>query len=159
MGTALDAAENNFDLMYEQLRDLKAGKTIEKPIYNHVNGTLDTPETIKPTGIVIIEGLHPMYDSRVRDLIDFSVYLDISDDVKFAWKVQRDMEERGHSLESIKASIEARKPDFDAYVAPQRANADLVIQVLPTDLVKDETGKILKVKFIQAADNENYEPS
>lgn len=156
--TALDAAENNFDLMYEQLAALKAGKTIEKPIYNHVNGTLDTPETIKPTGIVIIEGLHPMYDSRVRDLIDFSVYLDISDDVKFAWKIQRDMEERGHSLESIKASIEARKPDFDEFIAPQRAECDMVISVLPTELVDDETGKFLKVKMIQKEGIENFEP-
>jgi phosphoribulokinase len=52
----------------------------------------------------------------VRDLLDFSIYLDISDEVKFAWKIQRDMAERGHSLESIKASIEARKPDFDAFI-------------------------------------------
>merc|ERR1719409_2042705 len=42
--TALDLAENNFDLMYEQLKELKAGNKIQKPIYNHVNGTLDTPE-------------------------------------------------------------------------------------------------------------------
>ena len=48
-----------------------------QPIYNHVNGTLDTPEDIKPTSIVIIEGLHPMYDARVRELLDFSIYLDI----------------------------------------------------------------------------------
>ena len=45
------------------------------------------------------------------------------------------MKERGHSLESIKASIESRKPDFDAFVGPQRADSDLVISVLPTDLV------------------------
>merc|ERR1719498_824311 len=157
--TALDLAENNFDLMYEQLKQLKAGETIKKPIYNHVNGTLDTPEEITPTPIIIIEGLHPFADERVRDLIDFSLYLDISDDVKFAWKVQRDMHERGHSLESIQASIEARKPDFDAYVAPQRANADLTIQVLPTDLTKDDTGKLLKVKFIQATGMDNFSPS
>merc|ERR1719498_1534954 len=80
--TALDLAENNFDLMYEQLKALKSGETIEKPIYNHVNGTLDTPEEITPTPIVIIEGLHPFADERVRELIDFSLYLDISDDVK-----------------------------------------------------------------------------
>merc|ERR1712129_615437 len=74
----------------------------------------------------------------------------MGDDVKFAWKIQRDMVERGHSLESIQASIEARKPDFDNFVAPQRGDADVVIQVLPTDLVPDEKeGKILKVKFIQ----------
>merc|ERR1712178_199470 len=157
--TALDLAENNFDLMYEQLKALKAGETVKKPIYNHVDGTLDTPEEIKPTPIIIIEGLHPFVDERVRKLLDFSIYLDITDDVKFAWKVQRDMQERGHSLESIQASIEARKPDFDAYVAPQRADSDLVIQVLPTELTKDETGKILKVKFIQRTGVDNFEPA
>jgi len=157
--TALHTAEQKFDLMYEHIAALKRGETIKKPIYNHVNGTLDEPETIKPTPIVIIEGLHPFVDERVRSLIDFSMYLDISDDVKFAWKIQRDMEERGHSLESIKASIEARKPDFDAYVAPQRANSDVVIQVLPTDLTKDDTGKILKVRFIEATGKDNYAPS
>ena len=56
------------------------------------------------------------FDERVRELLDFSIYLDISNEVKFAWKIQRDMAERGHSLESIKASIEARKPDFDAFI-------------------------------------------
>merc|ERR1712224_530296 len=157
--TALDTAEQKFDLMYEQLAALKKGDSVKKPIYNHVNGTLDTPEEIKPTPIIIIEGLHPFVDERVRELLDFSIYLDITDDVKFAWKVQRDMQERGHSLESIQASIDARKPDFDAYVAPQRADADLVIQVLPTELTKDETGKILKVKFIQAKGVDNFEPA
>merc|ERR1719326_2557986 len=132
--TALNTKEQKFDLMYEQIAALKRGETVKKPIYNHVNGTLDTPETIKPTPILIIEGLHPFVDERVRDLLDFSIYLDITDDVKFAWKVQRDMQERGWSLDEVKAQIEARKPDFDAYVAPQRADSDLVIQVLPTDL-------------------------
>merc|ERR1712100_912058 len=47
----------------------------KKPIYNHVNGTLDTPEEITPTQIVIVEGLHPMADPRVRELLDFSLYL------------------------------------------------------------------------------------
>merc|ERR1719230_1055067 len=157
--TALDTKEQKFDLMFEHIQKLKNGEEVQKPIYNHVNGTLDAPETIKPTPILIVEGLHPFVDERVRKLIDFSIYLDITDDVKFAWKVQRDMQERGWSLEEIKASIDARKPDFDAYVAPQRAEADLVIQVLPTELAKDDTGKILKVKFIQAKGKDNFAPS
>ena len=79
--------------------------------------------------IMVLEGLHPFYDERVRELYDFRIYLDISDEVKFAWKIQRDMKERGHSLESIKASIEARRPDFDAYIDPQKKHADVIIQV------------------------------
>ncbi|RVW21814.1 Phosphoribulokinase, chloroplastic [Vitis vinifera] len=136
--TALDPRANDFDLMYEQVKAIKDGIAVEKPIYNHVTGLLDPPETIKPPKILVIEGLHPMYDARVRDLLDFSIYLDISNEVKFAWKIQRDMAERGHSLESIKASIEARKPDFDAYIDPQKQYADAVIEVLPTQLIPDD---------------------
>ena len=79
--------------------------------------------------ILVVEGLHPFYDERVRDLLDFKLYLDISDDVKFAWKLQRDSQERGHSVESIKQSIDSRKPDFDAYIDPQKKHADIILQV------------------------------
>lgn len=155
--TALNPLENNFDLMYEQVKALKNGETISKPIYNHVNGTLDTPETIEPTPIIIFEGLHPMHDARVRELLDFTLYLDISDEVKLNWKIQRDMEERGHSLESILASIEARKPDFDAYIAPQKEYADLTIEVLPTKLDEDDK-KTLRVRSIQKIGVDNFDP-
>lgn len=58
--TALDPRANNFDLMYEQVKAIKEGKAIEKPIYNHVTGLLDPPELITPPKIFVIEGLHPM---------------------------------------------------------------------------------------------------
>merc|ERR1719453_577448 len=141
--TTLNTKEQKFDLMYEQLAALKNGEEIKKPIYNHVNGTLDTPETIKPTPIVIIEGLHPFVDPRVRELLDFSIYLDISDDVKFAWKIQRDMAERGWTREQVLESIEQRKPDFSAYVEPQMKDSDVVLSVLPSDTSKLEVGKHL----------------
>jgi phosphoribulokinase len=123
-----------------------------------VNGTLDTPETIEPTPIIIIEGLHPMWDERVHSLLDFSLYLDISDDVKLNWKIQRDMEERGHSLESILASIKARKPDFNAYIAPQKQISDLTIEVLPTQL-DPEDKKTLRVRCIQKEGVSDFTPA
>jgi len=154
--TALNVKEQNFDLMAKQIADLKAGKSIAKPIYNHVNGTLDTPETVEPTPIVIIEGLHPFVDERVRKLLDFSIYLDISDDIKFAWKIQRDMAERGWTKEQVLESIEQRKPDFAAYVEPQMKDSDIVLSVLPSETSKADVGKHLKVKMIQRADKANY---
>lgn len=157
--TALDPRANNFDLMYEQIKALKNGETINKPIYNHETGMIDPPEKIEPNHIIVIEGLHPLYDQRVRDLIDFSVYLDISDEVKIAWKIQRDMAERGHSYEDVLAQINSRKPDFDAYIDPQKQYADVVIQVLPTQLIKDDTDrKVLRVQMIQRDGIEGYEP-
>jgi len=157
--TALHVKEQRFDLMYEHIKTLKEGKSISKPIYNHVNGTLDTPEVVEPTPIVIVEGLHPMVDEKVRSLIDFSIYLDISDDIKFAWKIQRDMAERGWTLEQVQASIEQRKPDFAAYVAPQMEFSDVVISVLPSEISKEAVGKHLKVKLVQRTDKPGFKPS
>merc|ERR1711966_174384 len=156
--TALHVEEQEFDLMYEQVKALKDGKSVDKRIYNHVTGVMDAPEKIESPEILVIEGLHPFVDERVRDLLDFKIYLDISDEVKFAWKIQRDMAERGHSLESIKASIEARKPDFDEFVDPQKQYADVVIQVLPTQLIPDDNeGKILRVRMIMKEGVENFD--
>jgi len=154
--TALNPEANNFDLMYEQIKSLKEGNAIDKPIYNHETGELDPPERVEPNKVVVIEGLHPLYDERVRDLVDFSVYLDISDEVKIQWKIQRDMAERGHTYEDILASIKAREPDFKAYIEVQRGHADVVIQVLPTQLVDDKESDLLRVRLIQKEGVENF---
>merc|ERR1719424_1030124 len=119
--TALHADCQKWDKMAEDVTGLKAGSTVDKPIYNHITGELDADETVSPTPIVIFEGLHPMYDDRVRDALDLTIYLDITDDVKFAWKAQR--------------AIAARKPDFAAYVEPQKEKADIIVQVLLSDLI------------------------
>ncbi|PSB34463.1 phosphoribulokinase [Stenomitos frigidus] len=158
--TALDPRANNFDLMYEQIKALKSGEIINKPIYNHETGMIDPPERVEPNHIVVIEGLHPLYDERVRNLLDFSVYLDISDEVKIAWKIQRDMSERGHTYEDVLAAINSRRPDFKAYIDPQKEFADVVIQVLPTQLIKDDKErKVLRVQMIQRDGVEGFEPA
>merc|ERR1719484_203808 len=146
--TALHEACQDWDKMAADVTDLKAGKTVSKPIYNHITGELDPYEEVPATPIVIFEGLHPLYDTRVREALDLTIYLDITDEVKFAWKAQRDIAERGATMEEVQAAIDARKPDFAAYVEPQKAKADIVIQVLLSDLIEDPTGKFLKVKLI-----------
>jgi phosphoribulokinase len=157
--TALDPRANNFDLMYEQIKALKSGKAIEKPIYNHETGMIDPPERVEPNHIIVVEGLHPLYDERVRSLLDFSVYLDISDEVKIAWKIKRDMAERGHRYEDVIAAINSRRPDFNAYIEPQKEFADVVIQVLPTNLIKnDKERKVLRVRMLQGENVEGLQP-
>jgi phosphoribulokinase len=158
--TALDPRANNFDLMYEQIKALKEGQAINKPIYNHETGMIDPPEIIEPNHIIVVEGLHPLYDERVRSLLDFSVYFDISDEVKIAWKIQRDMAERGHRYEDVLAAINSRKPDFQKYIEPQREFADVVLQVLPTNLIKNDTDrKVLRVRMLQREGKEGFEPA
>merc|ERR1712066_107188 len=79
---------------------------------------------------------------------DLGIYIDIVNDVKFAWKVQRDVAERGWTEEQVKEDIEKRLPDFSAYVDPQKANADVILRYEPSD----KGLPYLKVKLIQKKD-------
>jgi phosphoribulokinase len=143
--TALDTKENDFELMDAQMSALKAGKAIYKPIYNHDTGFKDPPELIEPNKVVVIEGLHPIMDEGVRNTLDLGIYIDIVNEVKFAWKVQRDVAERGWTEEQVQADIQKRLPDFSAYVDPQKANADVILRYEPSD----KGLPFLKVKLIQ----------
>eukprot|EP00929_Paragymnodinium_shiwhaense_P092478 TRINITY_DN523_c0_g2_i1.p1 TRINITY_DN523_c0_g2~~TRINITY_DN523_c0_g2_i1.p1 ORF type:complete len:420 (-),score=128.79 TRINITY_DN523_c0_g2_i1:210-1469(-) len=143
--TALDVKENDFDLMNAQMAALKGGKAIYKPIYNHDTGFKDAPELIEPNKVVVIEGLHPLMNEGVRNSLDLGIYIDIVDEVKFAWKVQRDVAERGWTEEQVRADIEKRKPDFAAYVDVQKADADVILRYEPSD----KGLPYLKVKLIQ----------
>jgi len=143
--SALDAKENDFALMGAQIEALKAGKAVYKPIYNHDTGNKDPPELIEPNKVFVVEGLHPIYDEKARSQLDLSIYIDIVNEVKFAWKVQRDVAERGWTEEQVKADIEKRLPDFAAYVDPQKKDADVILRYEPSD----KGLPYLKVKLIQ----------
>lgn len=127
--TPLVPEANRFDLLEAHLADLKAGRTIQKPVYNHDNGRFNPPAEFKPTKILIIEGLHPFITERLRALIDFKLYVDPDPDVKRAWKIKRDVEQRGYSIDTVLREMEERKPDFEKYVAPQCRFADAVIRI------------------------------
>merc|ERR1712207_36810 len=128
-----------------QMQALKEGKAVNKPIYNHDTGFKDPPELIQPNDLMIFEGLHPIFDEKARAQLDLGIYIDIVNEVKFAWKVQRDMGERGWTEEQVKEDIEKRLPDFSAFVDPQKANADVVLRYEPSD----KGLPYLKVKLIQ----------
>ncbi|MDD2474146.1 MULTISPECIES: phosphoribulokinase [unclassified Methanoculleus] len=127
--TPLVPEANRFDLLEEHLGELKAGKTIQKPVYNHDTGRFDPPVAFKPTKILIFEGLHPFITQKMRDLIDFKLYVDPDPDVKRAWKIKRDVERRGYSPEAVVREMAEREPDYERYVAPQCRFADAVIKI------------------------------
>ena len=127
--TPLAPEANRFDLLEEHLAELKAGRTVEKPVYNHDNGEFGPPVPFSPTKILILEGLHPFITKKLRDLIDFKLYVDPDPDVKRAWKIKRDVERRGYSVEAVLREMEERKPDYERYVAPQCRFADAVIRI------------------------------
>merc|ERR1739848_537687 len=100
---------------------------------------------IEPNKVMVVEGLHPIYDEKARSNLDLAIYIDIVNDVKFAWKIQRDVAERGWTEEQVKEDIDKRLPDFAQYVDPQKKDADVVLRYEPSD----QGLPYLKVKLIQ----------
>ena len=137
--TALDPRANDFYRMETHLLALKRGETIQKPVYDHRDGTLGGPEEIVPREVVIVQGLHPFLVPGVRGLFDLKVWLDPEESLKHRWKIQRDAAKRGYSPEEVQREIEVRRPDIEAYIEPQRQYADLVVRFYrPVDPRDDE---------------------
>jgi phosphoribulokinase len=126
--TALDPRANNFALMEEQLWELHDGNPVDKPIYDHRNGTICGPERIYPRDIIVVQGLFPLYTRALRALFDVTVWLDPEEELKVAWKVQRDVAQRGYCEAQVREEIRKRQPDIAAHIAPQSVHADLLVR-------------------------------
>ncbi len=124
----LDPKINNLKLAGEHLRDLRKGKAIIKPVYNHKTGKFDPPEVFEPKKIVIVEGLHTLYD-ELRRYLDLKIYVDPSREIKWGWKIRRDVEERGYRKEDVLAEIRMREPFYKRYIDFQKIYADVVIKI------------------------------
>jgi len=151
--TPLHPDANNLAGLERDLRLLKQGKGIYKNIYNHSTGRLEGPEYLPPAKIIILEGLHSLFTPGLRDLLDFSLYLDPASAVKREWKIKRDMEKRGYSEREVRDAIARRENDYRAYIAPQRDLADAVIEIGFSRFGRDLGWKknIYRVSILQTA--------
>ena len=127
--TPLNPAANNLARLEEDLARLKEGKTVSKMVYNHDRGTIEGPVPFTPSRILILEGLHPLYTPRLRELLDFSLYVDPSNAVKREWKIKRDMQKRGYNRDEVEREISRRAEDYDAFIAPQKSYADALVEI------------------------------
>lgn len=131
----LDPEANRLDLLAEHLADLKQGLAIELPIYNHSSGCFDPPVKFVPTPIVIVEGLHCLYPEFLP-YIDFGLYIDPDQAVKWEWKWERDLKRRGHKAEALEAEMLARAAAYKRWIDFQRVNASVVVKTSHSEVAK-----------------------
>jgi phosphoribulokinase len=131
--TASHPSANNLDQMANDLAALRAGKTISKPIYDHRQGTLRGPEEVAATGLVIAYGMLTLTPPVQPDLFDLTVYLDPAPSLLHAWRLTRDVNERGYTADEVVAHTDERTRAAQRFIHSQRARADLVIRFQPGD--------------------------
>ncbi|WP_455364970.1 phosphoribulokinase [[Eubacterium] cellulosolvens] len=149
----LDPNANYLDLYAEHLERVKKGQNLKKPVYSHTTGRINPNTTFKPTPIVIVEGLHPYYLKKTKNMTDFKIFVDPSRRVKYAWKIKRDVEKRGADPEKIKKEMMAREPLYRQYVDPQKLSADIVVEIRPT---KFYVNPVLQLEEMRVRRREKY---
>ncbi len=149
--TPLHPDANNLAQLETDVARLKEGYAITKPVYNHTTGTFDSPVSFASKKIIILEGLHTLFTPRLRELIDFSVFVDPDPEVKYAWKQKRDTSNRGYSLDEVTEEIARREKDYEAFIAPQRCLADAVIRIGTSRYGKEkgQTENIYRISLLQ----------
>ena len=111
------------DLMIEHLKALKAGKTVQCPVYDYKihNRSKDTI-TIVPEKVIIFE------NKELCDMMDIRVFVDTDADIRIIRRIKRDVLERARSLESvINQYVETVKPMHEQFVEPSKKNANIIV--------------------------------
>lgn len=122
---------NAFDtnLLIEQLEDLLNWRTIEIPVYDYAAHTRSKEVVVQePREVIIVEGILTLNDARLRDLMDIKIFVDTDDDIRIIRRIQRDIEERGRTLQSvIDQYLETVKPMYHQFIEPSKRYADIIV--------------------------------
>ncbi|NMB37247.1 MAG: uridine kinase [Bacteroidales bacterium] len=120
----------DFELLVQQLKELKEGKIIYQPVYSYITCSRSTTETVKVSSapVIIVEGILIFTCKELRELMDIMVYVDADDDDRLMRVISRDIIERGKSVEKVMERYQKTvKPMHLQFIAPSKRYADIII--------------------------------
>ena len=119
----------DWKLMNEQIKALKNGQTIEKPIYDFtIHGRSQKTEMVEPKELIVIEGIMALVNKDLRAMGDLKVYINCSRERRLVRRIDRDQRERGRSYDSIiEQYFSTVLPMYEEIIAPSQYYADLII--------------------------------
>ena len=117
------------ELMLRDLKRLRAGEAIRCPVYDYtIQNRSEKTVLVKPSPVVIVEGILILQDPRLCELLDIKIFVDTDADVRILRRIVRDVRDRGRSLESVVDQyLTTVKPMHEMYVEPSKRNADIII--------------------------------
>ena len=117
------------ELIFSDLSRLREGLPISEKNYDFTRHLrCDSGREISPAGVLIFEGIHAFYDARVRDMLDFKLYIKVDPDICLLRRVERDILERGRHIDDIAAQYNATvKPMYERYIRGYEEYADVIV--------------------------------
>lgn len=115
--------------MIEVLQILKEGRRAEIPRYSFAKHRREEETTsIYGANVLILEGIFALFDPRVRDLLDMKIFVTEDSDICLARRLLRDIRDRGRDVQGVLTQYQSFvKPNFERYVLPTSAFADLIV--------------------------------
>lgn len=119
----------DIDLYIKDIQALQNRQAIEAPIYDFtVSDRSVETRHVEPADIIVLEGIMVFSDARLRDLMDIKVYVDTDDDIRFIRRLERDVVERGRTVESVIGQyLATTKPMYHQFIEPTKRYADLIV--------------------------------
>lgn len=122
---------NAFDteLLIEDLKKLRRGEAVQCPTYDYtVHDRSDRTVTVKPSKVIVVEGILIFQSIELCKLMDIKIYVDTDADVRILRRIVRDVRDRGRSLESVvNQYLTTVKPMHEQFVEPSKRKADIII--------------------------------
>ncbi len=122
-----DALEST--LLAQHLTFLKRGQAVAVPLYDFTVHTRKTETArVEPRTVILVEGILILAEKVLRDLMDIKIFVDTDSDIRFIRRLQRDITERGRTMESvIRQYMETVRPMHLEFVEPSKRYADIIV--------------------------------
>ena len=117
------------DLMISHLKTLKNWQPVDRPVYDFtIYNRTDETVRIRPSKVVVVEGILIFENKELMDLFDIKVFIDTDADVRIIRRILRDVRERGRTLESvIDQYLSSVKIMHEQFVEPSKKYADIIV--------------------------------
>ena len=117
------------DLIVRDLKALREGRAIQCPVYDYtIHNRSDKTLEVRPTRVIIVEGILIFADPSLRELMDIKIFVDTDADVRILRRLLRDVKERERTLDSVVTQyLTTVKPMHEAFVEPSKKYADIIV--------------------------------
>ncbi len=117
------------ELLYQQLQQLQAGRTVHIPTYDYSQHTRSQhTREIGQHAIIVLEGILLLSEAKIRELLNISIFMETPLDMCFLRRIRRDVKERGRDLDSVLDQYEATvRPMYQQFIEPCKRYADIIV--------------------------------
>lgn len=119
----------DWPLLNDHLAALSAGASVPVPVYDYANyDRSDEVRMVQPAQIVVVEGILVLWEPVLRERFDLKIFLDTDADLRIIRRIQRDVKERGRTLDSVITQyLDTVRPAHEQFIEPSKRHADVII--------------------------------